>query len=289
MGCQYGDGLKAVIVHYHGYKHCRGNTNGELWRAAFWDLVQAHPELELTTKRGDNCVDRWLGTSFKRKDDLTIVTAVSPAYAEAAKKNLAIWRRTPGLREQRLIIFVAGFKNAAQRKFLDGPNTKVIRLDYPFECTERERMLSAFVLGSAREVQTQYWVKLDVDCKPIKPFVEWPDYKGFSVVSHPWNYTKIKGDNPKRHWLNTCQDVFESSNRLPELDPVKDRRYGHKRFASFCHIERTEFTRKIADIAQSKCGGRLPIPSHDTLSWAATDAWGEKVKLVNMKTLFNPH
>lgn len=297
MGCQYGDGSNAAIIHYHGYKHCRNNANGDLWKKEFFELAKEMPIL--VTKLGDNCVDKWLSQTFKKRDDLTIVTAVSPSYADRAKRNIALWRQMPGLREQQFVIFVAGFKNSSERKFLEGPNTKVIRWDYPFECSERERMLAAFVLGVPKHVQTSHWVKLDCDCRPVAASIEWPDYRDCAVVSHAWGYTKIKGDRPKEHWFNRFEDVFDvpKDQRMPKLDPVKDRRISHlpgnalgiqKRFASFCHIERTDFTRRIADVAMKRCAGRMPIPSQDTLSWLATQFWKEKVKLVNMKLWFSP-
>lgn len=302
-GCIHGDVEAAKIVHYHGHKHCRPGKPGDLWKAEFWALVEKFPKHAntLLTQTDDRSLCKWLKDELGRRKDLTVVTAVNPQYAHRAATNLKKWLGLPGLKDQRIVVFVNGFKNAASRKFLDLPNVKVIRWDYPFPgATPRETMLAAFVLGTAQHVSTDYWMKLDCDSAPLKPYWRWPDYRSFTVTSHKWGYTKMKGEpNAPDHWFTRLDNLFANGQpvfKLP-LDPVKDFKLSHRRgnpngvgmrFASFCHIERTEFTRRVAGMVREKCYGRLPIPSHDTLTWYFTALWREAVKLMNMKEWFNP-
>ena len=234
-------------------------------------------------------------------DNVTIVTAVNPKYAARAAKTLPIWMNTPGLKEHQFIIFVNGFRSRNQRKFLEYPNTKVIRWDYPHPASVRETMLAAFVLGVAEHVQTDYWMKLDCDTLPKKDHFTWPEVTGNTIVSHRWRRTKMKGaDGATEHWFTTLDRLFAGKHPLfnPPLDLEKYRRHvSHRRrnpwripvrFASFCHIEQTRFTRRMAKLIHKKCGGRMPIASQDTLSWYMSTIWKEPVKLVNFKEWFDP-
>ena len=301
-GAVHGDGEKAVIVHYHGDKHCnRVTPNCNLWKQEFEGLLTDFPELAQTLNGGcgDGRLAAWRSETAGRLRDMTIVTAVNPEYAEKLKINLSKWMITDGLKQQQFLVFVNGFKNAKERAFLNLPNVRVVRWDYPHG-QRRERMLSAFVLGTAEHVKTAYWMKLDGDTVPIQTKFEWPDYRSFTVTSHKWGYTKMKGDDAAaRHWFNRLDDAFSPGRPFfkRQFDPKRDVRISHRRgsgeeipmrFASFCHIEKTEFTRRIADTVRSRCGGRLPIPSHDTLAWYCSVLWKEPVKLMNMKEWFQP-
>jgi hypothetical protein len=298
-GCLHNDGSKARIVHYHGHKHCRDDANGQIWKDAFRALVADFPKHadRLLKHPEDDTISLWLAKEDGYRPDVTIVTAVNPAYADRLRENIALWMNTPGLKNQKFIVFVNGFKNANERKFLNLPNVRIVRWDYP-QASPRETMLAAFILGVAREIKTKYWMKLDGDTKPIAGEWKWPDYQRYTITSHRWGYTKMKGDpSAKDHWFNRLDKVFESPNPFPKLDIKSDFRVSHRprnrlgipmRFGSFAHIEKTEFTRKMASIIKEKCGGRLPIPSQDTLSWYCANLWKEPVKLMNMKEYFQP-
>lgn len=294
----YGDLDKAKIVHYHGHKHCRVGKAGDLWKAEFWKLVEAFPEYrkELRTSK-DSSVRVWLEEAAHpgRIKDMTIVTAVNPKYADRLKANLAKWMQTPGLKEQKFLVFVNGFGSGRARRWLDLPNVRVVRWDYP-GASVRETMLAAFVLGVAEHVKTDYWLKLDADAKPVAPEFKWPRFRRAAVTSQKWGYTKMKGDpDATEHWFNKLDRLYAGKRPLfkRKLDPKADFKVSHRRgnpdriplrFASFCHIERTDFTRRMA----RACGNRLPIPSHDTLAWYFATLWAESVKLVNMKSQVVP-
>jgi hypothetical protein len=58
------------------------------------------------------------------------------------------------------------------------------------------------------------------------------------------------------------------------------------RFNSYCHIEKTEFTRRMASLLETSNHGRMAIPSQDTTSWFCSVLWKESVRLVNMRKWF---
>jgi hypothetical protein len=303
VGCLHGKPEGAAIIHYHGRKHCRDGVMGDIWKAEYLRLRDRFPTVrEIAEGGGDPDLTKWLRETGRRRD-MTVVTAVSPAYAERAKAAIARWMETPGLKEQRFLVFVNGFKNASERKWLEQwPNVKVVRWDYPFAgATERETMLASFVLGAAAHVKTKFWMKLDADTVPTKGRFQWPEYDRFDVVSHKWGFTKMKGDpGAKAHWFHTLDRALTPENRVflhVQLDPVADQRVSHRkgnkcripmRFASFAHVERTELTKAIAARIHASCGGRLPVPSHDTIVWHWATAHRRKVRLVNMKEWFKP-
>lgn len=290
----------AKLLHYHGHKHAReGVAACDLWKREFWALCERFPQhvAELIGHHDDS-IALWIDRQYGRRKDLTVVTAVNPQYADKCRANLELWMRTPGLAKQQFIVFVNGFRNASERRFLELPNVKVVRWDYP-AASPRETMLAAFVLGVAEHVRTDYWLKLDCDSAPKKPYFDLPDYRKATITSHKWGYTKMKGDpEAKRHWFNRLDDAFSpTAPKFLPLDPKTDFQVSHRpgnklgipmRFGSFCHFERTEFTRRMAEVVRSKCGGRLPIPSQDTLAWYCAYLWKEPVKLANMKEWFQP-
>lgn len=306
VGPIHGKTEGAKIFHYHGHKHVRQNIPAcDLWKEAFWDLVNRfpkHAEVLTDGEQKDGSVGKWMRDDFGHRKDITIVTAVNPKYADACKKNMARWMRTPGLKEQKFVVFVNGFANAKDRAFIEYPNVKVVRWTYPFEASQRETMLAAFILGVSEHVRTPYWMKLDCDTTPKKPYFKWFDYHKATITSSPWHYTKCKGDDKlkeKGHWFNRMDNLFSPHAPLfpKNLDVDKYFKVSHrpgnefgipKRFGSFAHIERTDFTRKIAEIIRSRSGGRLPIPSQDTISWYCAYLWKEKVNLVNMREWFQP-
>lgn len=290
----------AKILHYHGHKHTRAGVPAcDLWKGEFFELLARFPEHAeaLLSQSDDDSAEKWIRSDFGRRNDLTVVTAVNPAYADCARANIAKWMALPGLREQRFIVFVNGFRNSTERKFLDLPNVKVVRWSYPFDATDRETMLAAFILGVAQYVKTDYWLKLDCDAVPKKPYFALPEYRRHTITSHKWGYTKMKGDpDATEHWFNRLDKVFGGSI-FPLLSVKDDYQVSHRpgnklnipmRFGSFCHFEKTAFTRRMAEIVLNRCNGRLPVPSQDTLSWYCATLWKEPIKLMNMKEWFQP-
>lgn len=297
--CVYGTLPQAKIVHYHGHKHCRQTPAGRVWadhaRAThgalgqdFEQAIQEDPSARQwwEDERNPDCIR-----------DVTVVTVVTPRYAEKLQRNLADWLATPGLKDQRFLVFVNGFSRKRDRAFLNRPRVKVVRWDYP-EASARETAMAAFIHGVAQHVTTAYWAKLDADCHVHVPELKWPPYDRYTVVSHRWGYTKMKGDpGATEHWFSKLDRLLSPGNPVlgaRDWDPVADFKVVHEsagippRFASFFHIEKTEFTQAMSHDLLEKCGQRLPIPSHDTLSWYYCAKWGERVRRVNMKRQVTP-
>ncbi|MBI3881183.1 MAG: hypothetical protein HY301_14110 [Verrucomicrobia bacterium] len=296
----FGDVKRARILHYHGRKHCLpDNPRCDVWKDHYAELLASFPAeaRALGEAWGDKRLAQFQDRTTARRKNLTIVTAVDPAYADQLKKNFRAWMKIPGLKGQQFLVFVNGFARPRDRAFLNLPNVKVVRWNYPHAgAGRREFMLAAFLLGVAKHVRTDYWMKLDADCQPQRRWWEWPDYENHSVVSHRWGFTRMKGDSATKHWFNWLDEVFSPQQpRFPAgLDPVHSR-ISHlpgnphglpMRFNSFCHLERTAFTRRMAAQLEAKCGGRLAIPSQDTTSWYCATLWGERIKLLNMKRWF---
>ncbi|MBI5773970.1 MAG: class I SAM-dependent methyltransferase [Verrucomicrobia bacterium] len=297
----FGDIEQARIVHYHGRKHCQpDNPRCDLWKEHYFELLASFPKHADTLREswGDRRLARFHKT-LRRRKDLTVVTAVDPQYAARLKENIRAWMRLPGLKEQRFLIFVNGFQGSHEREFLDYPNVKIVRWEYPHPAaSRREFMLAAFLPGVARHVETEYWMKLDADCHPHRPWWEWPDYANHTVVSHRWGFTRMKGDAAAtQHWFNRLDEVFSPQQpRFKTRFEVTDKPVSHRpgnahglplRFNSFCHIEKTAFTRRMAEHLERTNGGRMAIPSQDTTSWYCATLWQEPVKLVNMKRWFD--
>ncbi len=322
---KFGKVERANIIHYHGRKHCLpDNPRCDHWKRHYRELVQAFPhwreqlvqswgdrrlaefQAQVDFPAGPAVIPAALSSNLDAAErapvpraDMTIVTAMDPAFAPKLQKNLQSWMETPGLREQQFLVFVNGFHNPEEHAFLDQyPNVTVVPWDYPHpDASRREFMLAAFVFGAARCVKTPYWMKLDADCAPIRSWWEWPDYQGASVTSHRWAYTKMKcnpGDS--EHWFNRLDTVFRPVspyfqtrfNPQDELSHEPGNPHGLPlRWNSFCHIESTAFTRRMADYLTRHNHGRLPVPTHDTTGWYCATIWQEPVRLVNMGEWFS--
>lgn len=296
----FGDVQSARIIHYHGRKHCVENPRCDPWKQTYSELMSAFPDCrDLSGEAlGDRRLKTFLAPAAPKKMDMTVVTVVDPRYAPKLKANIKRWMQLPGLKEQQFLVMVNGFKGPWERQFLKLPNVRVVRWDYDHkEVTRREFMLAAFLFGSARHVKTRYWMKLDADAVPCCKKWRWPDFEKFTIVSHRWGFTRMKSDGQaSRHWFNRLDDIFSPDkpyfSRLfsPETSWVSHRKGNPDglpmRFNSFCHIEKTEFTKRVAQHLLKHNAGRMAIPSQDTIAWYCAVLWQEPVKLMNMKKSF---
>ena len=313
---RYGEELQplkeAKVIHLHGRKHVGDNACQKLWRKEF-DEANKRWGLKWW---GDKRVKKIMGgkaAEFKLPFDsapvqepkpepspepepkpeveqvaaaeVTFVTAVDEKYLPKLEQYYPQWKSNAGFAGQPLIVYYHGIKEE-QLQFLE--NARLIPWDVSFEANQRERMLSAFVLGAAKDVETPYWVKCDADlhfANPLEtpfwnPWVE----NGYQVVGHRWGYTKVKGD-PKydgTHWLNTLDAWWkEKTGEDGVYPPIEGARYSHPRINSFLSMYATEFTRKVAEL----CGDRLPVPSQDTVVWYVAERLDVARHRDNMKKL----
>jgi hypothetical protein len=286
------------IIHYHGSKHVFDTDNCEVWKQAYEDMSTQFAHLIIATKaNGDRRFARWYSSrdNWSRfrgpntRQDLTVVTAVNPAYLGKFTKNFALWMADDQLKDQRFVVFTNRFRRNDKRiAFLKQyDNVRVIPWKFPLAGDNvRERMLSAFVYGTAEHVKTTYWMKLDGDATPLRPY-EFPNYSEYTITGHRCGYTCTKGENKTGHFLNHLDDHKGGEPAFPA--DIQAKRYRHTRLASYCWFELTAFTRSLA----AWCGDRLPVPSHDTTAcYYAEHVLGLKVgqdlQRMNMKRWLKP-
>ena len=284
-----GDVKNPKIMHFHGSKHVMDDAGCDHWKAAYNELHDLFADRWplMTRANGDKRFGRWYPIR-KARPDITMVTAVNPDYIGKLEKNWAKWMKQPELSNQQWIVFANRLRVKDKRlAFLHScPNVRVIKWGWPVAGDNvRERMLSAFVFGTAQHVTTPYWMKLDADSTPNKKWV-WPDYGNHVITGHRCSYTATKGGNVPGHFLNHLDKHAGQQSFPPD---ISTRNYRHKRLASYCWIERTEFTRQLA----AWCGDRLPVPSHDTTACYFAQhvlgyTIGEQMNRMNMREYFRP-
>jgi len=283
---------ETVIIHYHGNKHVGDRPTNHIWKCLYWEMIRT---LDIAEMQGDSWKDRSLKGYLKSlPKNLTIVTGVNEKYSKAFKKHFPMWMKTEGLMEMPFMIFAHADCYDDIVEFLKPYNNieKIVKWEFPVASNMREEMLSAFVFGTAQNVRTKYWMKLDCDCTPIVDKVELPPETFESVITaSKWHYTKVKGDDTgnERHWLNRLDDWADA---LPDFkgtdrvfpDNIEGKRYRHRRICSFCEIEKTAWTRHLATM----CGDRLPIPTQDTTTWYAAFRLGRKITEHNFRKYLKP-
>jgi hypothetical protein len=273
------------IIHYHGSKHVGDRPQNGLWKQHFWELVHEVGIKEILHSHGDRALKGYLKTVPK---DLTLVTAVNSKYYSKFVNNFKLWNETENLMELPKIVFAHPDAIDNVSVYLkDFNNVKIIKWEMKNAQSTREEMLSAFVFGTAKHVKTKYWMKLDCDSKPTRKKVEFhPETFKSHVTADPWHYTKCKGDpnynhEESPHWLHQLDqwanslDDFKGTSPLFN-HPISGRTHRHGRIRSFCEVEKTAWTKHLADMC-NRTGGRLPVPSQDTTTWYAATRLGRKV------------
>jgi len=204
--------------------------------------------------------------------NFTIVTAVTPDYLNRMIWALPTWAYKPQFKGKPLIVFHSGFKDTGKLQFIKKifPSWTFIEWKMEKYDSQRELMLSSFILGIKENVKTPYYVKLDCDTyftDDRDVFTE-NDLK-YDIVGHKWGYTK------PGWWISKLEGT--------PID-LKETRRNHNRIASFCCLHQTDFVVKVAE----KYGKRLPIPSHDTLLWWESKNWlGKNLKKLGVNNNTN--
>jgi hypothetical protein len=217
-------------------------------------------------------------------DQVTIVTAADPKYIQHLQLTYPNWVKYKKITMHPLILYINGFTDGIYDKSLDfirsHPNVKIIKWDLPVAENQREKMLSAFVMGPAKDVVTPYWIKIDADAFFTNDKALFDDeITNHVFCGHKWGYTK-----PGR-WIKDLDDwaankeEFAKTNSLfnPELE--KGKRYCHSRTNSFVQWHNTEFVKEAVRLAPN----RLPVPSHDTYLWYVAERLGLPWRRHNFK------
>lgn len=141
--------------------------------------------------------------------------------------------------------------------------------------TQRERMLTAFVLEPPKHVQTDWWLKVDVDALPHDNSMPWFDetwthpQAEHVMVGAKWGYTKPK------HQMEQLDKWAARHPQLKHYEPLNlpydpdSNKCKHARIASWICLLKTEFTREAAALARtgSEERDRIPVPSQDGYHW----------------------
>lgn len=295
------------IIHYHGRKHCRNFALSDLWINKFMDLVKDNfcnikdyidndkmLKNFMDNKYGkDDLVNRCKTIIDKRRtrskqnntnieSQVTVVTACDPVYVECLKLTLPTWIKHKNILKMPMIVYVNGFEDNDKRiDFLkEHKNIRIIHWDMHNVSNHREKMLSCFVYGPAKDVKTKYWLKIDADAYATNnAALLKEDMIGYDIVGHKWGYTK------PYVWLNTLNKWAKDNNinysYNIDQNRIKNNRYYHRRTNSFIQLHSTEFTK----IAASMSRDRLPIPSQDTYLWFISQVLEKQTKFYNFKRL----
>lgn len=301
------------IIHYHGKKHVLEEPKCKFWIQEFVEALrddtlgikkmvlednddrrlrrfiggktsEMHGDLQKETRQLLGITGRETCPGIK-DEDVTIVTACDPKYIEHLKVTLPNWIKHKHVDKFEMIVYVNGFRRYRRNSDLDflraHKNIRIIPWDMPEAEDQRERMLSAFVLGAAKDVKTPYWVKIDADAyaSDDSPLLK-PEMKDNVIAGHRWGYSFAKHVKPLMAWANEQPAFKDTPKDIFDETKVEGRKYWHPRVASFVQFHKSDFVRMAAEIA----GARLPVPSHDTYLWYVANRLGLPIMRTNFKT-----
>jgi len=203
---------------------------------------------------------------------VTIVTACDPKYVEILRHTFPNWRKYKKIDSYAVIVFINGMDVEADPRldFLRLPNVKLIpwskEVDLDDVTDHREEMLSAFVFGTARYVETEYWMKLDADSYATddRDFITDDMKKYDAFCGHKWGYSRPEHIEKldawaKDHWKRKLKNA---SPMIKEGKMHKNRFYHNvKRTISFIQLHKTRFTKFCVKSCRER---RLPAPTQDT-------------------------
>jgi len=254
------------IVHFHGQKHVLDIKKCDLWKNVFEQMCQENTaNINAYLQYADKRLSMYLRSKGK-SDDVTIVTACDEKYVEFLRLTYPNWRKYKKIDKYPVMIFVHGIPLDDQRlDFLKQPNVTLIPWQFPSAETHREEMLSAFVFGTAENVKTTYWLKLDCDsfATDDRPLYD-EQMKNYAYCGHKWRYSRpehIKklDEWAKGHWKPKLKNAKPMMNE----GRIEGNRFYHntKRTISFIQLHKTKFTKFCVSLLREK---KLPIPSQDT-------------------------
>jgi len=175
---------------------------------------------------------------------------------EKLRWTVPTWSCKPQFKGKRLYIFYHDLKESDfdfVREYF--PGLVLINWTMPKYDDVRELMLSSFVLGAAKHIKEDHYVKLDADAYfTTDDDVFEPDDFAFDLCAHRWGYSKPA-------WWIDKMDSWVNNKRWK--GKKRGGAVGAKRIISWCCLHNMEFVRKCAAAA----GDRLPIGSHDTYLW----------------------
>ena len=248
--------------------------------------------------------------------EITVVTACDPKYLERLTWSLRTWREVKGITWP-VVVFVNGLDGAntkatsAVQQLTKWHNVSLVEWNPPGAETQRERMLSAFILGVAEHITTPWHLKLDADTIATndEPWHEESWFNDYDLISNGWGYTKpghwiervdwwmcglaLAGkiphkDGRDKYWNGQKNEkgkkikvarpyVGKPEDYELHGDPANPNRLKHKsrRIISWLKFMKTDIAREIADNLPL---GRMPVASEDTLTWRWCHNLGKRIK-----------
>lgn len=284
------------IIHYHGQKHCMPFKLCDIWKETFQQLRDSnvaninHYVEEYTDRRlrkylkgdkfwaeeeaEDDKVENGdpqnpqnsQGPANKNNKDVTIVTACDEKYVDILRETFPNWRKYKSIDEYPVIVFVHGIPLEDPRlDFLRLPNVKMIVWSMLNAESHREEMLSAFVFGTAENVQTDYWLKLDADSYATdnRPFID-DSMKQYDFCGHRWGYSRPDHIKKLDEWAKGHKRAkLKNAKPMIEDGKIEGNRFYHKtkRTISYIQLHKTKFTKFCVRLLDGK---KLPAPTQDT-------------------------
>jgi len=205
-------------------------------------------------------------TPFEQSQDVTIVTACDEKYVDVLRETFANWRKYKNIDEYPVIVFINGlFINDERLDFLRLPNVRLVPWAMDNVEDHREEMLTAFVIGAAENVQTEYWLKLDADSYATddRPFID-ESMKQYDFCGHKWGYSRPNHIKKLDEWAkNHGRAKLKNAKPMINEGRIEGRRFYHntKRTISFIQLHKTKFTKFCVKLLDER---RLPAPTQDT-------------------------
>lgn len=264
------------VIHFHGKKHVLDVPMCDIWKQEFKTLMETNAAN--IKHYVDAYPDKRLAKYLTAKKpgaggEVTIVTACDPKYVEFLRVTFPNWRKYKNIDGHPVIVFVNGIPlDDTRLDFLRLPNVRLIEWDMPEISDHREKMLSAFVFGTAEHVKTDYWLKLDSDSFATndKPLFN-DEMKQYAFCGHKWNYSRpdhIKklDEWAKSHWKRKLR----LAKPMIEEGKAEGHRFYHnkKRTISYIQLHKTRFTQFCVKLLKER---RLPVPSQDTFMFFVCD------------------
>lgn len=282
---------------YGGDRRLKSFMNGKYGRKRFVKEIKSIIETDVKNQVEQVSYLKYIGPALPASADrnaeidpkeVTFVTAADEKYIKCLELTFPTWKEKKKVgTKYPLVVFINGMEPTDSRlDFLKGKglNVTLIPWDMKNVETQRERMLSTFVLGTAKHITTPYWVKLDADsyATDSSPLIQ-NFMKEYAFVGHRWGYSWDKHILELDKWSST-----HKSRKIRRAKPMYDpscksgRRYYHKgkRTISYIQFQSTEFTRLCSELAG---GERLPVPSHDTYLYYVANQLNIPWKKVNFK------
>ena len=263
------------VIHYHGRKHVLDVPLCNIWKSTFKEMCDNNiANIKSYLKFADKRLAIYLKDPNLKdpnmeclNNDVTIVSACDEKYVDILRETFANWRKYKKLDEYPVIIYVNNIPLGDPRlDFLRLPNVIMIPWEMKNAENHREEILSAFVYGPAKDVKTEYWMKLDADsyATNYKPLVEDFMKKYDAFIGHKWSYSRpehIKQLDAwaKGHW----QKKLKNFTPMITQGKIDGNRFYHnnRRTISFIQLHKTKFSRFCIRLVN---GEKLPCPSHDT-------------------------